>query len=265
MTTPAGERPVLPVMSFPDDHIRKQMAMDVEHGDELVTGRFLVRPSMWGTGSTRPRLSLFALAMDNLSGHLPSPVHFPTVDLRAQFLDEPPSGGIAEIHGRTLRVGRRVVVSEFEYRDEAGRPFGRGMTTMSNNPHDGWQPDDQIEPTHPIPSFEALLGARIIDERTLELDPNPQISNGAVQTPHGGAQTLFAELAAEHLAGRPCAAVDVDVHFLRAAKVGPVRATATHAGTTGAAATYRIDLTDVGAGGALVAAVTVLSLPVPPA
>jgi len=114
MSAPDAERPVLPEISVPDDHIRKQMGMRVEHGDQTVVGRFSVLPSMWGVASTRPRLSLFALAMDNLAGHLPDPVRFPTVDLRCQFVAEPPSEGPVELHGRPLRVGRRIVVSELE-------------------------------------------------------------------------------------------------------------------------------------------------------
>lgn len=257
-TTAGGDRPVLADLSFPDDHIRKQLALRVEHRDEGIIGRFTVRPSMWGAGSRRPRLSLFALAIDNLAGSLPEPVRFPTVDLRAQFVAEPPAEGLVELRGHTLRVGRRIVVSEFEFHDERGLLFGRGVTTMSNNAHDGWVPDDDVEPANPIPSFDRLLGARVVDERTLELDDSPQISNGVLPTPHGGAQTLFCELAAEHLAGHSCAAVDVDVHFLRAGGEGPLRATATHAGTLGGLATFRVDLT---ADNALVAVVTVLSRP----
>ena len=132
---------------------------------------------------------------------------------------------------------------------------------MSNNPFDGWAPDDDAEPADRMPSFDELLGIREVDERTLELDPSPAISNGLIPTPHGGAQMLFCELAAEHLVGRASAAVDVDVHFLQAGEAGPLRATATYAGVMGSLDAFRVDLTDVGADGALVAAVTILSRP----
>lgn len=266
MTAAGGDpdRPVLPDFSFPDDHIQKQMAVHVEPSDAGVLGRLAVRSSMWGAGSKRPRLSLFATAIDYLAGFLPAPVRVPTIDLRAQFLSEPPSEGPTEITGQTLRVGSRLIVSEFRFRDAAGNGFGRGITTMSNKAYDGWVPDDDVEPANPIPSFEALLETRVVDERTLELDPSPQILNGLIQTPHGGAQTLFCELAAEHAAGQPCAAVDVDVHFLRPGESGPLRATATEAGPMGGLDVFRVDLTDVGAEGTLVAAATVVSRSVQP-
>ncbi|MCY4377807.1 MAG: hypothetical protein OXC31_28960 [Spirochaetaceae bacterium] len=263
-TDPSGARDDLPSiadLSLPDDHINRQLAVRIEPDGTGVVGRFTVRPSMWGAGSSRPRLSILAMAIDGLAGQLPSPVRIPTIDLRAQYLSEPPSEGAVQITGRPLRVGRRLIVSEFEARDAAGIVFGRATTTMSNNHHHGYVPDDDVEPAIRIPSFDRLLDWREVDERSLDLDPTPQIWNGVIQTPHGGAQMLFCELAAEHLAGHGRAAVDIDIRFLQPGEVGPLRATAIPVGTNGGLDVFRIDLTDTGAGGALVAAVTIMSRP----
>jgi len=249
-------------LSQPEDHISLQLGWGIQYDERGAVGRAFLRPAMWGEGSRRPRLAIVAMLLDVLGGHVPDPVRLPTVDLRIQLSSEPPASGAIEAVGRPLRTGRRLVVSEYLVYDAEGNVFARGTTTVVNHQLDGWRPKDEAAvPANPIASFDRLLAARIVDDRTLELDLSPQISNGVIDTPHGGAQMLFAELAAEHLAGSPRAAVDLDARLLRPLEEGPLRATAMHTGRVGSLDAFRVDLNDAGAQDTPVAVVTILSRP----
>ena len=235
--------------------------MQVEaDGADGVVGSFRARPAMWGTASNRLRIALLATAFDNAAGQIPSPPRFPTVDLRAQLVAAPPADGPVEVVGRPLRIGRKLIVSEFEARSPDGAVFGRGTATMTNDHHPFEQPADWT-PTTWIPSFDRLLETRVVDACTLELDPSPRIANGMLRTPHGGAQMLFCELASEHLAGGYRAAEHIDIHFLSRGEVGPLRAIATRTGMAGGLDLFRVHLVDHGANDALFAAATIMSRP----
>ena len=73
-----------------------------------------------------------------------------------------------------------------------------------------------------------MIGCRIRDETSIEVDASERISNGIQATVQGGAQALLAEIAAEHACatgGRMCAS-DLDIRFLSRLREGPLVATA---------------------------------------
>ena len=110
------------------------------------------------------------------------------------------------------------------------RPYDRGAPAQSS-----------------LESFEALVGARVVDAATLEVTPKPELSNGRVGTVQGGVQAFLAELAAEHVAGPGCEAIDLDIRFLSRVKRGPLRARAASVGRLGDLASIRVELSDAGA------------------
>lgn len=244
----------------PDDHITTQLGTWISYDERGAIAHTTLREDMWGAGSTRPRLGVFASVADALGGQTPEPSRFPTIDLRTHLLTDPPSTGPIELIGRPLRIGRSFVVVESIMCDADAKVFGRSTVTLINNLSAGHSPTAPFEPTVRESSFDQMLGARIVDERSLEFDLTDRLVNGGMDTPFGGAQALFAELAAEHLAGEPLAAFDIDIRFLKPMKVGPIRAAATRIGPDGAPNTYRVDLVDVGADHVM-AAVTILARP----
>ena len=245
----------------PDDHITTQLGAWVTYDDRGAIARTIVRPPMWGEGSTRPRLSVFASIADALGGQTPEPSRFPTIDLRARLVASPPPSGAIEFVGRPLRVGRRFVVTEITMHDQHSQVFGRATVTLVNNLSPGHSPRAPFEPDEVVPSLDRLLRARPIDENSLELHLTDQIINGGIDTPFGGAQAWFAELAVEHLVGEPLAAVDLDIRFLQPMRVGPLRSRARRVGPAEDLATYQVDIVDVGAEGALVSTVTLVARP----
>ncbi len=249
-------------LKLPEDHFVVQTGFGLEYREGTVVGRALLRPAMWGEGTQRTRLGIFATLVDVVGGHVPDGARTPTLDLRVQMLSDPPVEGPIELVGRPWRVGRRFVVAETLLRDERGRLFGRGTTTFLNNAFEASHPRQATVPEPSIASFDRLLGARLVDARSLELDPAPRLSNGLVGTVQGGAQALLAELTAEHLLGGRRASIDLDMRFVWRLESGPLRAIAERVGRQGSLDVIRVDLVDGGAQGALVSTATILSRPV---
>ena len=86
-----------------------------------------------------------------------------------------------------------------------------------------------------------------------------RIGNGIVGTVQGGAQSLLAELAAEHALGstKGFAVTDLDIRFLDRLRVGPLVATATVLESETAALPVTVTLTDGGDENKIVSYVTI--------
>jgi acyl-coenzyme A thioesterase PaaI-like protein len=246
---------------LPSDHFVMQLGFGLEIADGAVLVEAMLRPAMWGTGSRRVRMSILATLVDVAGGHVPDGARTPTLDLRVQTLAAPPEEGTIAVRARAWRVGKRLVVSESSLHDEAGVQFARGTTTFLNNPLPAHHEHVARLPESPIPSFEGLLGTRIVDERSLELNAHARLSNGLVGTVQGGVQAMLAELTAEHAAGDARATVDIDMRYLTTLREGPLRATAHRVGRQGSLDCFRVDLVDVGKDHALVSTATILSEP----
>ena len=181
----------------PDDHITTQLGAWIVEEERGQVARTTLHSAMWGEGSNRTRLSAFVSIADALAGATPEPSRFPTIDLRAHLVGDPPSRGPIEIVGLPLRVGRRFVVVESVMFDEHANVFGRATATMLNNLSHSRSPGAPFEPAVRLRSIDRLLRTRPVDERTIEMDLTPQLVNGGIDTPFGGAQAWFAELAVD--------------------------------------------------------------------
>jgi acyl-coenzyme A thioesterase PaaI-like protein len=237
------------------------MAISLEYVGDAVHGSAELEPSMWASGTRRPRLAILATLVDIVGGHVPDAARTPTVDLRIQKTGPIPETGTISLVGRAHRVGRRIVVAETLLSKPGGFIFARATTTFINHVVDVTFFDRSAERTRSIDSFERLIGARVLDAATLEIVPAEHLSNGPAGTVQGGVQAFLAELAAEHAVGAGAEVVDLDIRFLRRIEAGPLRTRAERMGRTGGLECLRVDLYDAGAGDASVATITLLVAP----
>jgi acyl-coenzyme A thioesterase PaaI-like protein len=236
---------------------------------DRTRGRAELRPQLWAPGTRRPRLGLLATMVDMAGGILPSGALNPTVDLRIQLLAEPPSEGTVELYTNPVKLGRRLFVGEvFLHAGETPEPFGRATVTFLNQ----LVPDMQGFPKRPLPpmpqaSFDELIGIRLSGTDTAEVDLHEGVKNGPAGTIQGGAQATIAEITAEHVLaplGR-FAAVDIDIRYVGAVRVGPAvaRAEVWPGVGPGGERVVRVLIVDGGADGRVVSLVVVTCRPLP--
>jgi acyl-coenzyme A thioesterase PaaI-like protein len=156
----------------------------------------------------------------------------------------------------TRRVGKAAVVDEIVGRDEAsGAVVVSGVLTSAIlTKHDGIPIGDrpvritagEVRPE----AFPPLLGARPVDEQTVELGLLETLRNpwGIL---HGVAVSVLADVAAQHAVeaatGRPGVVTDGVVHFVAPGRVGPVRAHAQVIGARPDGHVVRVEQRDAGA------------------
>jgi acyl-coenzyme A thioesterase PaaI-like protein len=214
---------------------------------ERCVGGFEVTPQMLGPdGSVRP--SILATQADMVGGALSNRASQPriplTVDLTVHRI-EPVATGRLTMVGRLLKVGRRTTVAEVFFSAGDERPLFVSHATFMPSP----DPEDSQpfggDRTAGGPSlarpFVEQLGVRLISAGVAEIDRTAYTMQptGTIQ---GGAVAAVAEVAAETLAGR--AVADLEVRFLSAVRVGPARATAEAVG----AGRVRVEVRDRGNG-----------------
>lgn len=253
---------------LPEDHFVAVLGMELWIEDGRTHGSAPLRPSMWGAGTEQPRTGLLATMVDMVAGNTPDGPVNPTIDLRIQIVDQVPPTGEVHLVCHPLKVGRRLIVAETRlYGDDPAAPFAIGTTTFMNELIDMDSSfGSQSRPVAEVTSFDELLGHRVVDDRSIEVDPSVRIGNGPGQTVQGGVQATLAELAAEHVVGRdgPVTVTDLDIRYLNRVKVGPLRATAEVVGAPGPSTRLRVALTDAGDDGRIVAHVALTTQGVVP-
>ncbi len=217
--------------NIPEDHYMGVLAGEFDVVDGIATGSAPVRPEVFIPGTTRIRAGVLATLVDLVAGHVPAGAVNPTVDLRLSVFAAPPTDGRVHLTARALRAGKRLIVAETELAaTPGGTPFARAVTTFMNAPL-GTPLSSGPKSIPPMAerSMDEYLAPRVHDARTIEMDAAPRISNGPAGTVQGGAQTLFAELAAEHGLGTDhqgargrLAVSDLDIRFLGRLSVGPL-------------------------------------------
>ena len=167
--------------------------------------------------------------------------------------------GPLRIDAEVLRRGRNNVVTGVQLHDE-GAPdaliVDGILTSAILVPENGpppWQRPLVLTPgnpwTEPEPALAEWIGARAVNETTMEVPLSDELRNpwGIL---HGGVVATLADLAAEHATGH--VTTDVVLHFLAPNRVGPVRATARLLD----ASTTRVEVRDVGADRVTAVAIT---------
>jgi acyl-coenzyme A thioesterase PaaI-like protein len=199
------------------------MAGDATISDALRGGSGLPRPSVLATIAdciagipaclvTRPRLAV-------------------TLDIAVRMVATG-GGDHLLVAGEIIKQGRSTVASEVRFTDAATTELvGISYLTFMASP----RPQDQVpqiargmRTTGPMPiPFPEYVGTRVVAPGRVEVDLTPFVMQ-ASRSLQGGVVALIGELAAESLTGSP--ALDLDVRYLTAVRVGPGRATATAVG-----------------------------------
>ena len=236
------------------------LALDLRFADGLTHGSVVVQPEMPAPGTDRLRVGVLATLVDMVAGFLPTGPVNPTVDLRVSLVARPPSSGTVHLVCRPAKLGRRLFVGEtLLHTGDVDRPFARSTTTFMNESMGA--SSFGAPPPVPIgaPSFDELLRPRYPDERTVEMDAHPWVSNGPNGTIQGGAQSLLAEIAAERATG--LAVEDLDIRFLNRVRSGPVSATADVSKRGADDAFVRVAISDLGDDGRPVSLVNLICRP----
>jgi len=212
------------------------MGLELWHEDDRTHGRVEVRREFMAPGSDRVRVGVLATLVDTVAGTLPTGPINPTVDLRIRLLDEPPSSGAIHFVSHPVKAGKRLFLGEvFLHAGEASRPFATSMITFINQTIQGFAGGGAGGGrTPPIArplgaaSYDDALAPRYPNATTVEIDPQPHVSNPIFGTFLGGAQVLLAEIAAEHaLSGSGTyRTVDLDMRFVNRSGGETISATA---------------------------------------
>jgi len=162
--------------------------------------------------------------------------------------------GPLRIDAEVLRRGRNNVVTGVQLHDE-GAPdaliVDGILTSAILVPENGpppWQRPLVLTPgnpwTEPEPALAEWIGARAVNETTMEVPLSDELRNpwGIL---HGGVVAMLVDIASEHATG--ALATDVVLHFLAPNRLGPVRATARLLGARADGEVVRVEIRDVGA------------------
>jgi acyl-coenzyme A thioesterase PaaI-like protein len=243
------------------------VGLEQRYVGDIVVASASISPALCVPGTGIPRIGVLATMADLVVGSPETGPINPTVDLNVQAFDHVPMEKVLML-GRTLKAGRTLFVGEVEFSaDGDDAPFARSTATFMNQPMElaPRRPPTREEAARAVgPHVDELLGTRVLDERTLELDPRPALSNGPGTTVNGGVLALFAEVATEHaLGGGSLAVTDLDIRFLNRVKAGPVQARADIVAAAFDHVAVRVRLTDTGDGGRIVAHASTLCRPLP--
>lgn len=231
-----------------------ELGLRVDVDGATLVGRAMVVPELCVPEAGMVRPSVLLSWADILVGSLANERTMPrvcmTVDLDVRVVRPLGVGTAVRGVGRVLKSGRTLTVGEADF-------FVEGEDTPAAHVVGGFlaspRPDDVSDSfvtrvahgerstmtTSHLPLTE-LLGARVIEPGVVEADRHQRILNWA-DTVQGGAVALLAEEAALALPGAPVPN-ELQVRFMRAVRVGPMRATAEVIG-----AWTRVVVIDVGA------------------
>jgi uncharacterized protein (TIGR00369 family) len=217
-------------------------------------------------GTDFPHASAMVTYADTLLGLLSSVATAPrlslTADLRCQIVSAPPLGPI-EMEGRLLKSGRTTTLGRTSFSvPGAALPFAVCFGTFIGSPRPvDLQPFDRsragstdvedrasrVTLTEPLVD---RVGIRAIDTGVAEVDRRSDVLNSS-DSIQGGVLAFVAEVAAQSLAtahgGRTFVVDDLDIRYLRAARVGPARAEARLLHASGSGVVIEVETRDRGA------------------
>jgi len=236
-----------------------ELGLQVEVDGDTLTGRGQVVPELCipEAGIVRPSvlLSWADILVGSLANERTMPRVCMTVDLDVRVARPLPVGANVVSVGRILKSGRSLTVGEADFfvdGDDAPAAHVIGGFMASPRPDDVGDSfvrrvvgGTQRKMTTPGQPLADLLGATVITPGVVEAERQQRILNWA-DTVQGGAVALLAEEAVLSLAD--AVPNELQVRYLRAVRVGPMRATAERFG-----AWTRVVVTDVGMDDRLVA------------
>jgi acyl-coenzyme A thioesterase PaaI-like protein len=268
----------------PPHHILRDLAPVIERDAEGATLRLPVVPEMHDA-SGRVRAGVVATAVDILGGEAamravaPGWIATSSLSLQVEAL---PAAGTLSMRSRVLRRGRSTVVIEITV-DALPPEQASALATITfaalPSRTEFQRQQHQLAESDPGAAFGGgagrlsgplldVLGARFdaSNPGSARLEMRPYLVNslGAMQ---GGVAALFAEAAAEHAAharfGGLVRVRQIEIHYLKLAKVGPVRAEVRRiAELSGHTSLWRVELRDEGREDVLLTVANVMTDPV---
>ena len=253
-------------------HFTQELGFRLDALTPVSQGRATLTPELCVPGTGVPRASVLLTFADIACGiasarHV-APRIVVTVDLVVRLLEVPGQGPI-EVESQLLKAGRTLQVAESRYAERgASRPFATAVATFSASPRptdvlDAPPPAEHLgrgtaHPTLPVPLAERV-GVQVVEPGRAEIEHRAEHSN-STSTLQGGLVALVGEVAAETLAEAELGAIapahELDVRYLRGARVGPAVARAELLHRDDSSATMRVEVRDAGADDRLVALVS---------
>jgi acyl-coenzyme A thioesterase PaaI-like protein len=217
-------------------------------------------PELCVPGTDFPHISVMLTLSDIVTGILAGVATAPqvsvTVDFRVRILHAPPPGPY-EMDGSILRSGRTLTVGETTFvTPDDPKPFAVSIGTFVASPRPVDVRPEAFEggpvrrgaPTLTVP-FGERAGLRMFEAGLGEVYLRPDLTN-ATSTIQGGVLALLGEMAAQTLAtaegGKTYVVDDLDVRYLRAARVGPARSSARLLALDDDRATVAVAIRDTG-------------------
>lgn len=263
----------------PEHHIVRDLAPVVVRDQAGSTIQLPIVPALLDEGG-RPHVGVIATIIDMVAGEtairevLPQWIATSNLSLHTGDL---PSEGTLRARPRVLRKGRTTLVMEVLVDQlETGVECGLSTVGFSILPERNalqarvdWaeKPQPRSEFARPgsgldEPLYDALgLAFDATDPALARLAVGPYVINtlGAMQ---GGVVAILIDAAADHHAahalGEPARVRSLEIHYLKLARVGPVRAEARTIGTTGSGLVLRVSLYDEGTDDTLLSVATLL-------
>jgi len=257
----------------PPHHVLRDLAFESERRHDHTIVRAEATPYL-AHGGDHLGIGALAVLLD-VSGAATAigavaPDWIATVDLT--YHGRPVPLGPVLIDVAPVRIGRNLVVMGASV--EAGatdpdphRRRGRGLVTFARIPGSATELTVDDTPTDPVPllaaepldePIEDRLLVRIVDAGAGVLEmPHHDYARNSFGTINGGVVGLLCEAAARHCAAALLDATvqthGIEIHFLEQTRSGPARTSTEIVRADDHGATIRVELNDVGAGGALLA------------
>ncbi|MAG29963.1 MAG: hypothetical protein CL908_03600 [Deltaproteobacteria bacterium] len=229
-----------------------------------------------------PRAGVFATIVDIVAGEYAIrevlPEWIATSNLSLQ-LDELPRAGTLHASPHILRRGRTTLVIEVDlFHSEAAdaqanaAPSNLGIATVGfsilprrNDLQAGVHWAEEPDPLTTFATKTSGFDKPILDQIGLEGDPSDPATTRIAVQPHllntlgalqGGIVALFLEAAGERFAAslleQPVRVRTLELHYLKLARKGPIRAQARSLGRIGTSLLVRVEVFDDGQDGALI-------------
>jgi uncharacterized protein (TIGR00369 family) len=245
----------------PETHFSLELGFTHELLEEgLGRGRGSTFPELCVPGTEFPHAAVLLTFADSITGMLAGLATAPrvsvTIDFRVRILRQPPLGPF-ETTTRILRTGRTLTVGEtvFVTPGQTG-PFAIAVATFVVSPRPAdVRPDDFGRSGMPrqrgllsVP-FAERVALRMLEPGVGEAYLREDLTN-STGTIQGGVLALLGETAAQTLAsdhaGRTFVVDDLDIRYLRAARVGPARSSAQIVALDDDRATVAVEISDTG-------------------
>jgi len=257
-----------PTPSYPPPrHLLRDLRIVIERDDRGIVGSLEIVPEMLDAAG-RLRIGVLATLVDVVAGEASiravSPDWVATSDLSLDVALLPAAGRVEAIP-RVIRQGRQTVVLEVALREpDTGSDLGlatlgfailAARSDVQKSAHWAETPAPRSEFALPDsglrkPILEAIgVGFDPARPGLARLAVRPDLVNslGAIQ---GGGMAILLEATAEDLAraqlGEPVHVHSLGIHYLKLARVGPVRAEARRLARTAAGVLLRVELFDEG-------------------